>query len=62
MVHEWEYNSVCRDVESKREVIKRQHAHIQRLEQIIRQWAMRLNESDPEAAALILDDLVDARR
>ena len=62
MVHEWEYNSLARDMKTKQGVIEKQKAQIQRLEQIIRQWAMWLNESDPEAAALILDDLEDARR
>jgi hypothetical protein len=42
-------------------MIAKQKAIILRLEQIIRQWAMRLNVSDPQAAALMLDDLVDAR-
>jgi hypothetical protein len=62
MIHQWEYDSVCLDVKTKQEIIDRQKTSIKRLEQIIRQWAMRLNESDPEAAALILDDLVDSRR
>jgi hypothetical protein len=60
-MHQWEFNSLCQDVTRKQAMITKQKAIIQRLEQIIRQWAMRLNVSDPQAAALMLDDLVDAR-
>ena len=60
-IHQWEFNSLCQDVTRKQEMIAKQKAIILRLEQIIRQWAMRLNASDPQAAALMLDDLVDAR-